>query len=274
MAVYGPRIIVHPDRYGADRSAQSPMVKWLILHTSEQSGAEDPDDAEDIGLFLTKPGDRPTSSGGRYGASYHAITDTDRIIPATEDHLVAFAAGGANRYGLHLVIPVRIRPRSDTDTDANTSRTRWLDPGSRPYITRAAEWLIDKSRQHDVPLQGITADQMADGVSGYCDHWTASRAFRKSTHTDVGPHFPWDVLEHDIAIIVNSQPTPIPEEDLPVRYILPPPPERAGGPWFLRWDGTWSYLTGVDRDLARDAGLPEHTDLPSRYDLVRKQVGI
>lgn len=212
MAVYAQRITVHPDRYGADRSAQSPMVKWLILHTSEQSGVEDELDAENLASYLTTPGDRPSSSGGRYGASYHAITDTDRIIPCTEDHRVAYAAGGANKYGLHLCLPVRIRPRSSSDTAANTSRERWLDDGSRPYIRQAAEWIVDKAALYGIPLRRITPEQMAAGSWGYCDHWTATSAFGKSTHTDVGPDFPWDVLAHRIAELVNrpQPPTPVP----------------------------------------------------------------
>lgn len=68
--------------------------------------------------------------------------------------------------------------------------------------------------------------------------------------------------------------TPEPPQEEPVRYILKPPTERAGGPWFLRWDGTWSYLTGRDREMARAEGLPEFDDLPERYDLVRKSVGV
>lgn len=78
----------------------------------------------------------------------------------------------------------------------------------------------------------------------------------------------WD-MDAFRAELRNNQPPPgVP----PVRYILKPPTERAGGPWFLRWDGSWSYLTGRDRDLARAEGLPEFDDLPERYDLVRAEV--
>jgi hypothetical protein len=207
---YAPRVTVHPDRYGANRSAQKPMVKWLILHTSEQSGAEDVNDAEDLAAFMRRPGDRPGSSGP-FGASYHGVTDTNRIIPCTEDHLVAYAAGGANQYGLHLCIPVRINPRNLGDLDANYTRDQWLDAGSRPYIRQAAEWIVDKARAHNIPLHRITELEMAAGRSGFCDHWTASKAFKKSDHTDVGLAFPWDVLWSDIIAIVNP-PQP-PEED-------------------------------------------------------------
>lgn len=68
---------------------------------------------------------------------------------------------------------------------------------------------------------------------------------------------------------VEPQP---PEEDRPVRYMLKPPASRAGGPWFLRWDGTWSYLTGRDRDILRAEKVPEYDDIAERYDLVRQEV--
>lgn len=207
MVVYADRVTVHPDRIGADRSGQQPMVKWLILHTSEQGGIEDDGDAEALAAYLTAPGDRPSSSkpSGRYGSSYHAITDTDRIIPCVEDHLISYSAGGANRYGLHLCLPVRIVKRAPDDVSANVTRERWLDAGSRPYIRQAAEWIVDKAAEHDVPLRRITPEQMRAGESGYCDHWTASLAFGQSTHTDLGPAFPWDVLADDIATITTPQ---------------------------------------------------------------------
>jgi hypothetical protein len=214
---YAPRVTVHPDRYGANRSAQKPMVKWLILHTSEQSGAEDVNDAEDLAAFMRRPGDRP-GSNGPFGASYHGVTDTNRVIPCTEDHLVAYAAGGANQYGLHLCLPVRINPRSLDDPDANYTREEWLDAGSRPYIRQAAEWIVDKARVHNIPLHRITESEMAAGRSGFCDHWTASKAFKKSDHTDVGLAFPWDVLWSDIIAIVNP-PQP-PEEDEMIRAAI------------------------------------------------------
>jgi hypothetical protein len=74
-----------------------------------------------------------------------------------------------------------------------------------------------------------------------------------------------------------SEPLPPepPTEERPMRYVLKPPTGAApGSPWFLRWDGTWSYLTGRDRDIARSQGLPEFDDTAERYDLVRRQVGV
>lgn len=207
-AVYGPRVNVHPDRMGANRANQIPLIRYLILHTSEQSGAEDPDDAEDLARYLESPGDRPSSSkpSGRYGSSYHGITDTDRVLPAVPDTVVAFAAGGGNRYGLHLCLPVK----------AGQTRAQWLDVTSRPYIAQAARWIVDNATRHRIPLVKITASQMAAGSWGYADHATVSRAFAKSDHTDVGVHFPWDVLKADIDYLARVPvPEPPEEPDMP-----------------------------------------------------------
>ena len=197
-ATYGPRVPVHPDRIGGDRSAQTPMVSYLILHTSEQSGAEDVNDAEDLAGYLTSPGDRQGRNGA-WGSSYHAITDTDRILPAVDHYRVAYAAGGGNRYGLHLCLPVR----------AGQTREEWLDDTSTPYIQRAAEWVVDQATGHGIPLEHITAEEMADGASGYADHWTVTRAFGRSTHTDVGAGFPWDVFDQMVYDLANPKDDPM-----------------------------------------------------------------
>lgn len=195
MTSYGPRVPVHPDRIGSHRTNE---VRYLVLHTSEQSGAEDPNDAEDLAKFLTSPGDRTTSSGGRYGSSYHGITDTDRVLPCVADDFVAYAASGGNRDGLHLCLPVK----------AGQTRAQWLDATSRPYIRIAAWWIVDKARAHRLPLVRISPAELAAGRLGYCDHGTVSKAFGLSTHTDVGPNFPWDVLAADIATFATPPPPP------------------------------------------------------------------
>lgn len=82
-----------------------------------------------------------------------------------------------------------------------------------------------------------------------------------------------ELIAPPVVDIPEAEPQPQPEpEDRPMRYMLKPPTERKGGPWFLRWDGTWSYLTGRDRDLLTAEGVETYVDEVDRYDLVRKQV--
>lgn len=204
---YAPRITVHPDRFGGVKSKGSNL--WLVLHTSE--GPEGVESAEQLAGFLTRPGDRTSSSGNTYGASYHAIFDTDQIIPAVPDNVVAWSAGGGNARGVHGCFPGR----------AGQTREQWLDPISRAMIRQAAAWTIDRARMHNIPLLQITPEQMKTYMAGVADHYTVTQAFKKSTHTDVGPHFPWDVFWSDVTLLSqppappnpDPEPEPEPEED-------------------------------------------------------------
>lgn len=186
VANYAAPCFVHPDRYGAVKTQGDDL--WFVLHTTE--GSEGDNSAEGLAAMLARPGDRPNGRGGFYGSSYHAITDTDRIIPAVPYTRVAYSAGGGNARGRHLVIP----------GSAGQTRAQWLDPVSRAYIAQAAAWAVDQGvgwlfRTHRLTV----AEVQTQRLHGLCDHDTISKAFRKSDHWDVGPHFPWDVLYADIA---------------------------------------------------------------------------
>lgn len=191
MTVYGQRINVHPDRYGATKSARN---RLLVVHTSE--GGEGLASAESLGAFMTLPGDRidPTD-GSRFGASYQYVTDTDRVLPATPDNVVAYAAAGGNNDGIHVCIPGR----------AAQTRAQWLDSVSRAYIRQAAAVLVDKAMEHSIPLERLTVAQIVAGQDGYCGHVDVSNAYHRSDHTDPGAQFPWDVLAADIAALTTPE---------------------------------------------------------------------
>lgn len=192
MVTYGPRCNVHPDRTGASRTGP---YRLLVVHTSE--GSEGPTSAENLCSFMTLPGDRtdPTD-GSRYGASYHYVTDTDRVFPATPDNIVAYAAAGANNDGIHICMPGK----------AAQTRDQWLDTVSRAYIRQLAAVMVDKGREHHIPLRPLAVIQIVAGQTGYCGHVDISNAYHRSTHTDPGSAFPWDVLADDIAELTEPEP--------------------------------------------------------------------
>lgn len=195
MTVYGPRCNVHPDRTGNTRTGP---YRLLVVHTSE--GSEGPSSAENLCSFMTLPGDRvdPTD-GSKYGASYHYVTDTDQVLPATPDNVVAYAAAGANNDGIHICIPGK----------AGQTRDQWLDTISRDYIRQLAAVMVDKGRVHAIPLRLLTVPQIVAGQTGYCGHVDISRAYHRSDHTDPGPSFPWDVLSNDIAALTEEPPVTV-----------------------------------------------------------------
>jgi len=188
FGTYAPRVYVHPDRYGARKTAGPNTL--IVLHTSE--GGESEGAAENLASFLGRPGDRPNSSGGRFGSSYHAILDTDQILPAVPYDTVSYSAGGGNSQGIHGCFPGK----------AGQTREQWFDEVSRAMIRQAAAWMRDVAAEQGIPLRRLTVAQVAAGERGYCDHHDVSRAFRKSTHTDVGVGFPWDILASDIDALV------------------------------------------------------------------------
>lgn len=191
MTGYAPRTFVHPDRYGATRTG--PLL-WLIVHTSE--GLEGVNSAENLAAFLAQPGDRPSSSGGFYGASYHYLSDTDDSIPAVPDNVVAFSAAGANAQGIHFCIPGK----------AGQTRAQWLDQVSRAAIRETAWAMADRARVHRIPLARLTPANLIAGRAGYCGHADVSLAFHLTDHTDPGANFPWDVLALDLAAYANGGP--------------------------------------------------------------------
>lgn len=183
---------VHDDRYGSTRPLPPTLV---VVHTTE--GSEGPSSAEGLASLLARPGDRPNSSGGFYGSSYHAIADTfPHVILATAPDRVAFAAPGANTTGDHIVIPGR----------AGQSREEWLDDVSLSAIRTVAGYIVDRHELYGIPLYRLGAKGLLLGLHGYTDHAAVSEAWKQTTHWDVGPQFPWDVLEDLILELSDPRP--------------------------------------------------------------------
>lgn len=193
---YAVHLPPHPTRIGNVRSLAG--IRGIAVHTSE--GGELTTSAEALSGFISSP--RTYFPDGRIQntASYHAISDTDRILIEVAENRVAYAAGGGNSDFLHICIPGRV----------SQTREQWLDANSRAHIRRVAEYICDKAPVYNIPLTKLTIAQVKAGARGYCGHNDISKAFNKSTHTDPEPKFPWDVLASDIAELTYVAPEPTP----------------------------------------------------------------
>jgi hypothetical protein len=184
MATYLPRIAVHPDRYGSVKTTKNLLI---VIHTSE--GSEGVTSATNLANYMKAPGDRQNADGSFYGSSYQYVAELNRRgIPAVPDHTVSYSAAGANHNGIHICIPGK----------AGQTRDQWLDGISRQYIESAAAIAVDIAQREGIPLVKLTTFQVAAGRTGYCGHVEVSQAFKRSTHTDPGVNFPWDVFQADI----------------------------------------------------------------------------
>jgi hypothetical protein len=255
-ANYHPPVAVHPDRYGAVKSWRNRLI---VVHDSE--GGEGATAGKALAGFLTRPGDRPNGSGGMYGSSYAYVSDLDLWAwPCVPHNVVSYSASGANHNGVHVCIPGK----------AAQTRAQWLEPVSRGYIRTTAAVIVDIAAAEGIPLVRLTVAQVRDGMSGYCSHHDVSLAFGKSTHTDPGPNFPWDVLAADIAaftappvVEVPPVPTEPPSEEdemKPIHAVYVPSAGVTvpGAKWFvLLADGSVRHATGPDVAYAESVNVPK-----------------
>lgn len=201
--VFGPRAIVHDDRYGAIKARPNRLI---VLHTTE--GGEGLASAEQLAMFTTLPGDRPNGHGGMFGSSYQYVTDTWRIIPLVPENVVSYSAPPANNDGIHIVFPGK----------AAQTRDEWLDSFTFDYIGQCALLMDDIHERTNIPLEHLTDAEILAGRAGYCDHHAISRTYGQTNHTDVGSSFPWDVLASLLTQHPPAPPTP-PEPDMQISIL-------------------------------------------------------
>lgn len=202
--------IVHPERYS--RTGVKTRKKGVVIHDSESG------DGSYLSLrsALTRPGDRLLTKGPParyYGSSYSALAMNnvgkntyDKVLP---DDCGPYAAPPLNKDWLHICIPGYARQ----------TRFEWLDPESQAGIKAVAKFIVDEAAIHGFPirrlgvreLQAAHAPGSTPANGGVVDHWTVSKAFGQTDHTDVGPLFPWDILELELAgLLLPPQPPAVP----------------------------------------------------------------
>jgi N-acetylmuramoyl-L-alanine amidase-like protein len=131
--------------------------------------------------------------------SAHICVDDVDIIRCVHDKDIAWAAPGANSDGLHIELP----------GFAKQTREDWLDEYGEKAIDRAAYVAALWSLKYGIHVQHLTDLELADkSQKGFVGHDQVSRVFKKSTHTDPGPGFPWDFLLDRVAVyLVGERPT-------------------------------------------------------------------
>lgn len=185
--------LLHPDRYNPCYPNQIRKL-GVVIHTSESDDA-----THDVLVRLLQgPGDRLNPDGSKYGAGYHAVTKGGPNMIGSYTRMAdpdagPFSAPPFNYTWAHVCIPGR----------AAQTRDQWLDEYSRDHIHGAAlfvvdQWIMDGK---SYPLDFRTVVGLQQFLGGYTSHNNVSYAFHKSTHTDPGPNFPWDVLAADIAAL-------------------------------------------------------------------------
>jgi len=151
--------------------ANRASVDVIVIHTME--AAETLITAENVANWF--------ASEAAPRASAHYNVDGDSIVQSVKEEHVAWHAPGANRNGIGI----------EHAGYARQSDGEWADPYSRSMLELSA-WLVASiCKRWGIPVVRLSSEDLIRGKRGLCGHREVTRAFKKSTHTDPGEHFPW-----------------------------------------------------------------------------------
>jgi len=163
--------LIQAKNAGPPRPGQA--IDWIVIHTME--APEKPGTARAVAEWFAGP-NAPE-------ASAHFCIDAAEVIQCVPEDVVAWAAPGANRRGIHL----------EHAGYAGQSPAAWDDEYSRGVLARSAELAADICRRYAVPIVRLTVAELRAGKRGFCGHVDVTNAFNDGHgHTDPGAGFPWD----------------------------------------------------------------------------------
>lgn len=151
------------------KGRQGKTPRLIVIHTME--APEGPNTAENIANYFKT-----------VDASSHWCIDNNSRVRVVNDEDTAWTAPGANNDGLQIELAGY----------AKQSAADWADQYSIDLLEGAAlsagEWV----RKYGIPIRKLNVAEVKAGHKGFAAHDDISKAYRKSTHWDPGPNFPWD----------------------------------------------------------------------------------
>lgn len=169
-----PQITIQAAHYSS--GGNSPVNRIVIHATSPtMSGhsASQPGMARSTAQYFTS-----SSSGGSAhyivdagGDEQHCVRDKDRAWHAPPN---------GNSIGIEIC------------SESTYGRADWISRDVFPAVELAARRTRELCDRFGVPLEKLTAGDLASGRRGICSHADVSQAWHESDHWDPGTSFPWD----------------------------------------------------------------------------------
>ena len=148
-------------------------VDLIVIHTME--APEKPGTARAVAEWFGGP-DAPQ-------ASAHYCVDDAAIVQCVPEGIVAWAAPGANRNGMHI----------EHAGYAAQTVLDWDDDYSRAVLANSVILAADLAARYAIPVVRLPVEQLAGGGRGFGGHRDVTNALNGGKgHQDPGPNFPWD----------------------------------------------------------------------------------
>jgi N-acetyl-anhydromuramyl-L-alanine amidase AmpD len=198
--------------FGPARIGIAPLL--IVIHTME--APEKPRTARNVALWF--------ASDKAPQASTHYCIDSEEIIQCVSESDIAWAAPGANKFGVHL----------EHAGYASQTVTDWSDAYSRKMLERSAGLAADIARRHGIPIAKIGPEELSKNpqATGFCGHRDVTLGRNGGHgHYDPGSHFPWYVyLSMVQAAFEATDPGSVADGILPMGpHPAPPEGARGGG---------------------------------------------
>lgn len=187
-------------------------VELVVIHSAEIG--ESLEGAEALMRVCAKGGVFPPGhpkAGQPSPASWHYSADADSICQSVLEGDTAYHAPGASHRSIGIELSGRARQTAD----------EWDDDFSTRMLDRVAQLVAAICRRWSLPCAFITPEGLRRGERGITGHVHVSQAFKKSSHWDPGPGFPWERFTDMVLFYYDVQGQEAPTDP------APPPSERA-----------------------------------------------
>ena len=168
-------------------SRQGKTIRLIVVHTAEGST-----NTTSLGNYFAKSASQASSHVGIDDAaieqyvSYDQAAWTLRSGNAISDNaeLCAFAAMKRDQW---------LSP--DTVTFYHPALKRNVTVNHpRQILDLTAKWIAERAATRQIPINKLTASQVAAGHAGVIGHWDWTMGMKDGSHTDPGTEFPWDYV--------------------------------------------------------------------------------
>lgn len=175
--------IIHARNY---THATNRRVRLVVIHTMEAPEARQT--AVNVASWF--------AGSTAPQASAHYCVDAHQIIGCVDEDDVAWAAPGANSDGIQIELAGR----------AGQTAQQWRDAYSKAELILTAKLVADICRRHRIPVRHLNNNELDANKAGLIGHVQASQVYKRSDHTDPGPHFPWLQFVRDVKALNTARP--------------------------------------------------------------------